>query len=82
MQVNKLIERVEVAFIKHFANANRSKGMNILRPKKKQEKHRITFSMGKIVPRPFCDWIRSSYSSTYVFITFVLQDFFLAAPLL
>lgn len=41
------MERVEVTFIKHFANSNRSKGMNILRPKKKREKHRITFSMGK-----------------------------------
>lgn len=42
-----MMERVEVAFIKHFSNANRSKGMNILRPKKKRDKHRITFSMGK-----------------------------------
>ncbi|CAG7895169.1 unnamed protein product [Brassica rapa] len=44
--VNKLIERVEATFIKHFTNANRTKGMNILRPKPKRERHRITFSTG------------------------------------
>ena len=47
LQVTKLMERVEKTFIKHFANSNRGKGMNILRPKPKREKHRITFSMGK-----------------------------------
>ena len=41
------MERVEKTFIKHFANSNRGKGMNILRPKPKRERHRITFSMGK-----------------------------------
>ncbi|KAL5553734.1 hypothetical protein UlMin_041135 [Ulmus minor] len=30
----------------HFSNANRSKGMAILRPKAKQERHRTTFSTG------------------------------------
>ncbi|WCJ22197.1 EXS (ERD1/XPR1/SYG1) family protein [Euphorbia peplus] len=45
-EVNKLMERVEATFIKHFANSNRSKGMNILRPKAKRERHRTTFSMG------------------------------------
>ncbi|XP_065860488.1 phosphate transporter PHO1 homolog 3-like [Euphorbia lathyris] len=45
-EVNKLMERVEVTFIKHFANSNRSKGMNVLRPKAKRERHRTTFSMG------------------------------------
>lgn len=44
--VAKLMERVENTFIKHFCNANRSKGMSILRPKAKREKHRTTFSMG------------------------------------
>lgn len=48
-EVSKLIERVEVIFIKHFSNSNRSKGMNILRPKAKREKHRVTFSMGFLV---------------------------------
>ncbi|KAG8366378.1 hypothetical protein BUALT_Bualt17G0073500 [Buddleja alternifolia] len=45
-EVSKLMERVEVTFIKHFSNSNHSKGMNILRPKKKREQHRVTFSMG------------------------------------
>ncbi|KAL8518655.1 hypothetical protein ACS0TY_009847 [Phlomoides rotata] len=45
-EVSRLMERVEVTFIKHFSNSNRSKGMNILRPKKKKEKHSITFSTG------------------------------------
>ncbi|KAL0385851.1 UNVERIFIED_CONTAM: Phosphate transporter [Sesamum radiatum] len=48
-EVSKLMERVEVTFIKHFSNSNRSKGMNILRPKKKRERHRVTFSMGFLV---------------------------------
>jgi hypothetical protein len=45
-EVTKLIERVEATFIKHFANGNRSKGMNILRPKPRRERHRTTFSLG------------------------------------
>ncbi|CAN1187784.1 Phosphate transporter PHO1 homolog 3 [Linum perenne] len=45
-EVTKLMERVEATFIKHFSNANRSKGMNILRPKAKRERHRTTFTMG------------------------------------
>ncbi|KAL6350703.1 hypothetical protein AAG906_028160 [Vitis piasezkii] len=43
---NKLMERAEATFIKHFCNSNRSKGMNILRPKEKKERHRVTFSLG------------------------------------
>ncbi|KFK43653.1 hypothetical protein AALP_AA1G155200 [Arabis alpina] len=45
-EVMRLMERVETTFIKHFANANRAKGMNVLRPKAKRERHRITFSTG------------------------------------
>ncbi|KAI9168656.1 hypothetical protein LWI28_000074 [Acer negundo] len=45
-EVTKLMERVEVTFVKHFSNANRTKGMNVLRPKAKRERHRITFSTG------------------------------------
>ncbi|CAM8885718.1 unnamed protein product [Rhodiola kirilowii] len=30
--VVRLMDRVDAAFIKHFTNSNRSKGMNILRP--------------------------------------------------
>ncbi|CAA0825593.1 Phosphate transporter PHO1 homolog 3 [Striga hermonthica] len=48
-EVSKLMERVEATFIKHFSNSNRSKGMNILRPTKKREKHRITFCTGFLV---------------------------------
>ncbi|KAJ0100258.1 hypothetical protein Patl1_21128 [Pistacia atlantica] len=45
-EVTKLMERVEDAFIKYFSNSNRSKGMQILRPKAKKERHGITFSLG------------------------------------
>ncbi|KAK6242709.1 hypothetical protein SCA6_008098 [Theobroma cacao] len=45
-EVTKLMGRVEATFIKHFANSNRSKGMNILRPKARKQRHRITFSTG------------------------------------
>ncbi|KAJ0095394.1 hypothetical protein Patl1_16793 [Pistacia atlantica] len=45
-EVFKLMERVEATFIKHFSNSNRSKGMNILRPKAKRERHGTTFSTG------------------------------------
>lgn len=46
-QLMKLIQRVEATFIKHFANGNRRKGMNILRPQIKRERHRLTFSTGR-----------------------------------
>ncbi|XP_041004467.1 phosphate transporter PHO1 homolog 9-like [Juglans microcarpa x Juglans regia] len=45
-EVSKLMERVEVTFIERFANGNHRKGLKILRPKTKREKHRITFSLG------------------------------------
>ncbi|KAK2413034.1 phosphate transporter PHO1 protein [Trifolium repens] len=45
-KVNRLIERVEHAFIKHFANGNHRKGMNTLRPTAKRERHRKTFLLG------------------------------------
>ncbi|KAG6654224.1 phosphate transporter PHO1 homolog 3-like [Carya illinoinensis] len=45
-EVTKLLERTEATFIKHFSNSNRIRAMNILRPKAKRERHRITFSMG------------------------------------
>ncbi|KAG5240151.1 EXS family protein [Salix suchowensis] len=38
-EVNGLLERVEVTFIKYFANSNRREGMNSLRPKAKRVKH-------------------------------------------
>ncbi|RVW77977.1 Phosphate transporter PHO1-like 3 [Vitis vinifera] len=48
-EVTKLMERVEATFIKHFSNANRSKGMSILRPKAKRERHRVTFFMAALI---------------------------------
>ncbi|XP_038998301.1 phosphate transporter PHO1 homolog 3-like [Hibiscus syriacus] len=45
-EVTKLMERVEVTFIKHFSNSNRSKGMNKLRPKSKKERHATSFGTG------------------------------------
>ncbi|XP_042969623.1 phosphate transporter PHO1 homolog 9-like isoform X2 [Carya illinoinensis] len=45
-EVSKLMERVEVNFTERFANGNHRKGLRILRPKTKREKHRITFSAG------------------------------------
>uniref|UniRef100_A0A7N0V7P2 Uncharacterized protein n=1 Tax=Kalanchoe fedtschenkoi TaxID=63787 RepID=A0A7N0V7P2_KALFE len=44
--VTKLMERVEETFIKHFTNSNRSKGMNILRPKPKRERHSVSLLTG------------------------------------
>ncbi|KAJ4866046.1 Phosphate transporter PHO1-like protein 8 [Raphanus sativus] len=48
-EINKLMVRVESIFVEHFASSNRSKGMNLLRPKVKKERHRITFSTGFFV---------------------------------
>ncbi|KAK8265595.1 hypothetical protein V6Z11_D12G186900 [Gossypium hirsutum] len=45
-EVTKLMERVEATFIKHFANSNRSKGMNVLRPKARKQRHTTTFYTG------------------------------------
>ncbi|XP_022005375.1 phosphate transporter PHO1 homolog 9 isoform X2 [Helianthus annuus] len=45
-EVVKLMERVESAFITHFANANRSLGMKDLRPRAKKDKHGVTFFVG------------------------------------
>ncbi|KAK4797643.1 hypothetical protein SAY86_029969 [Trapa natans] len=44
--VNRLMERVEATFTKHFANGNRGKGMAVLRPTARRERHRITFLLG------------------------------------
>ncbi|KAK6129270.1 hypothetical protein DH2020_036979 [Rehmannia glutinosa] len=45
-EVNKLIERLEATFIKHFANGNRRKGIKSLKPRHKKERHRTTFFLG------------------------------------
>ncbi|KAL8104627.1 hypothetical protein AgCh_028739 [Apium graveolens] len=44
--ISKLLDRVETTFIRHFANANRKKGLNTLRPRVKKEKHKVTASLG------------------------------------
>ncbi|KAL6520404.1 hypothetical protein OROMI_032584 [Orobanche minor] len=45
-EVNKLIEKLEATFIKHFSNGNRRKGIKALKPGHKKERHRITFFLG------------------------------------
>ncbi|XP_023731280.1 phosphate transporter PHO1 homolog 10 isoform X1 [Lactuca sativa] len=45
-EVTLLLDRVEGTFIKYFANSNRREGMKLLRPKRKKEKHRVTFFSG------------------------------------
>ncbi|KAG7658979.1 SPX domain [Arabidopsis suecica] len=45
-EVNRLLERVEVTFVKHFSSGNRREGMKCLRPKIKRERHRVTFFSG------------------------------------
>uniref|UniRef100_M4DLL2 EXS domain-containing protein n=1 Tax=Brassica campestris TaxID=3711 RepID=M4DLL2_BRACM len=45
-EVMRLLDHVETTFIKHFTNGNRTKGINILQPKAKRERHRLTFSTG------------------------------------
>ncbi|XP_026438857.1 phosphate transporter PHO1 homolog 3-like [Papaver somniferum] len=44
--VTRLMDRVEASFIKHFSKSNRSEGMDILRSKKKKERHVTTFFSG------------------------------------
>ncbi|KAL1806308.1 hypothetical protein ACET3Z_029376 [Daucus carota] len=44
--IPKLLDRVEATFIKHFANGDRKKGLNTLRPRVKKEKHKVTASLG------------------------------------
>ncbi|XP_073310362.1 phosphate transporter PHO1 homolog 9-like isoform X1 [Primulina huaijiensis] len=45
-EVNKLIERVEATFVKHFSNGNRRKGVKILKPRNKMERHRTSYLLG------------------------------------
>ncbi|KAL1551058.1 phosphate transporter PHO1 10-like isoform X1 [Salvia divinorum] len=45
-EVINLMARVEAVFIKNFLNSNRQEGMKLLRPKRKIERHRITFCSG------------------------------------
>ncbi|XP_073130692.1 phosphate transporter PHO1 homolog 9-like [Henckelia pumila] len=45
-EVNKLFGRVETTFVKHFSNGNRRKGVKLLKPRNKMERHRTTFLLG------------------------------------
>lgn len=64
VQVNRLMEKVEHAFIKHFANGNHRKGMNTLRPTAKRERHRITFLLGKGTKK--CIWTTVNIEKYYL----------------
>ncbi|XP_038889138.1 phosphate transporter PHO1 homolog 9-like isoform X2 [Benincasa hispida] len=46
VEVTRLVERVEAVFIKHFANGNRRRGMDILKRKIRRERQGITFFSG------------------------------------
>ncbi|KAL8121811.1 phosphate transporter PHO1 homolog 3-like [Apium graveolens] len=48
-EVRKLMDRVEVTFIKHFANSNRKKGLHALKPKSRKQKHAVSASLGFFV---------------------------------
>ncbi|GMN41902.1 hypothetical protein TIFTF001_011116 [Ficus carica] len=45
-EIIDLLERVETTFINNFSNSNRKEGMKSLRPKRRREKHRVTFFSG------------------------------------
>ncbi|XP_059068954.1 phosphate transporter PHO1 homolog 10 [Cryptomeria japonica] len=45
-EVNKLLERVEETFTKHFASGNHNKAVKILRPTRKKQRHRLAFFIG------------------------------------
>ncbi|KAL8199437.1 hypothetical protein R6Q57_013005 [Mikania cordata] len=45
-EVNKLLEKVESAFVKHFCNGNHHQGMSTLKSNVKRKRHRDTFFVG------------------------------------
>ncbi|XP_073130339.1 phosphate transporter PHO1 homolog 7-like isoform X2 [Henckelia pumila] len=45
-EVDKLMGRVESTFVKYFSSGNRRKGVKLLRPRNKVERHRTTFTLG------------------------------------
>ncbi|GLJ51931.1 hypothetical protein SUGI_1103450 [Cryptomeria japonica] len=45
-EVGKLLGRVESTFTKYFTNGNHRNAMQVLRPLRKREKHRVTFLIG------------------------------------
>ncbi|XP_017216268.1 phosphate transporter PHO1 homolog 3 [Daucus carota subsp. sativus] len=48
-EVRRIMDRVEISFIKHFANSNRKKGLKALKPKTKKQKHGVSASLGFFV---------------------------------
>lgn len=46
--MGKLLERVESTFTKYFTNGNHRNAMQVLRPLRKREKHRVTFLIGEL----------------------------------
>ncbi|EFJ06905.1 hypothetical protein SELMODRAFT_134638 [Selaginella moellendorffii] len=44
--IQKLMEKVEVLFTKHFTDSNRRDAMQVLRPEARKERHRISFFVG------------------------------------
>ncbi|KAI3941507.1 hypothetical protein MKW92_033418 [Papaver armeniacum] len=47
--VRRLMDRVEDSFIKHFSKSNRSKGMNILRSKRRKRNTQQHFPLVKMI---------------------------------
>ncbi|CAM8991423.1 unnamed protein product [Rhodiola kirilowii] len=45
-EINKLLQRVEATFVKHFFNGNHRKGIDLLRPRPRKEGHQTTFFLG------------------------------------
>lgn len=46
LQVTKVMDKVEAAFIKYFSNSHRKEGLRILRPTAKRQRHRVTAFLG------------------------------------
>lgn len=81
IQVNRLLERVEVTFVKHFSSGNRREGMKCLRPKVKRERHRVTFFSGKKKKKTESDLKDVTIVSLIIVSSFSLQVSFLVALL-
>ncbi|CAN4128176.1 unnamed protein product [Withania somnifera] len=45
-EVTSLLNKIEATFVKHFSNSEQGNGINLLRPKRKIEKHSIRFLSG------------------------------------
>ncbi|KAK4837446.1 hypothetical protein QYF36_005572 [Acer negundo] len=71
-ELTKLMERVEVAFIKHFSNSNRRKGVSILRPKTKKAAHMVSFFTGTELG--YMDVLLVSFGVAVLALTSVLMN--------